>query len=57
MDGDVTLHDLATGKELRKLQGHQSRVSALVFTRDGKQLASGSADSTIVLWNVAEVKP
>jgi RNA polymerase sigma factor (sigma-70 family) len=56
-DGFIRLHDLASGKELRKVPGHLTRVSALAFMRDGKALASGSTDSTIVLWNVAELKP
>jgi len=56
-DGLLRLHDLASGKELHKVQGHLTRVSALAFTRDGKSLASGSTDSTIVLWNVEDLRP
>ncbi len=35
------------------LAGHQDPVNALVFSADGKMLASGSFDGTVKLWAVA----
>jgi WD40 repeat protein len=32
--------------------GHQTRITALVFTPDGKSLVSSSWDGTILIWNV-----
>jgi WD40 repeat protein len=39
-----------------KLQGHSSRVWFVVFSPDGKYLASGSLDKTVKLWSVESQK-
>jgi len=39
------------------LQGHLLSVSSVVFSPDGKLLASGSWDNTVILWEVATLKP
>lgn len=46
----IFILDAATGKELAILQGHQSLVVALEFSRSGDLLASGAFDSTARLW-------
>ena len=38
------------------LTGHTSEVYSVVISRDGKYLVSGSADSTIKVWNFKEEK-
>jgi WD40 repeat protein len=59
--GTIQLWDVATGKELGQLQGHQADVTALAFAADGKTLASGSGDTTILIWDLtpfaANAKP
>ena len=35
----------------RKCQGHHDTVSAISFSPTGRQIASGSMDSTIMIWN------
>jgi WD40 repeat protein len=50
----VLLVETATGKTLAEFTGHRGAVTALAFSPDGKTLASGSTDTTILLWNVAE---
>jgi len=35
----------------RKCQGHHDTVSAINFSPTGRQIASGSMDSTIMIWN------
>ncbi len=36
---------------IRTLKGHSSSVKAIAFSPDGKQIASGSYDDTIKLWD------
>ncbi len=49
----VKLLDPATGEERRDLAGHNDSVRCLAFAPDGKQLASGSADRSVIFWDIA----
>jgi RNA polymerase sigma factor (sigma-70 family) len=53
----VRLLDLRTGEECGRLKGHEADVWSLAFTRDGKKLISGSADSTALVWDAARLVP
>jgi WD40 repeat protein len=62
-DGPIHLWDLRNGKEQAVLQGHTGSVVQLVFSPDGKLLASaalrrrfGPADSTVRLWRLSDGK-
>jgi WD40 repeat protein len=46
------LWDVRTQKPLAELKGHEDAVNAVCFSPDGKVLASGSADTTILVWKV-----
>jgi WD40 repeat protein len=48
----VILWDAASGRRLRTLGGHHSWVLSLAFAPDGKTLAAGTSEYTIVLWDV-----
>jgi RNA polymerase sigma factor (sigma-70 family) len=57
-EGTIRLVDAATGKEIRRLEGHgrgsgTRSVTRIDFSPDGKTLASTGTDRTIRLWDVA----
>jgi WD40 repeat protein len=43
----VHLWDIATGNQLRTLEGHSQSITGVVFMPDGRSLASSSLDGTI----------
>lgn len=51
----VDLVDVETGRKLYSLPGHTEPIESLVFSHDGKILASGSQDGTVLLWDWEEV--
>jgi WD40 repeat protein len=52
--GVIHLWDVGANKELAELKGHRADVNALAFAADGKTLASGSADTTALIWDIHE---
>jgi WD40 repeat protein/transcriptional regulator with XRE-family HTH domain len=53
VDGKISFWQVADGKQLLTLQGHQSWILSVSFSPNGEMLASGGEDFTIRLWNVA----
>lgn len=51
---EVILLDTHTGKTKSLPTSHTESVHSVAFSADGKTFASGSHDSTIALWDVAE---
>ena len=49
----VDVWDFATGEHVRSLAGHSANVVTAAFSPDGSQLASGSADGSVRIWNVS----
>ena len=63
-EGELILWDVSTAintglsepevmTELRRLEGHTDQVNAVTFSPDGTTALSGSADGTLILWEVA----
>jgi hypothetical protein len=51
-DYSLRLVDAETGREIRRLVGHQAPVLALAIHPDGQWALSGAIDGTALLWNL-----
>ena len=53
--GDKTarLWEVASGREIAVLRGHEDAVSSVAFSPDGRTVVTGSGDKTARLWEVA----
>src|ERR1043166_183239 len=47
----------AHAQTIATLKGHQHTITSLAYAPDGKTIASGSKDETVILWDVAQKKP
>jgi RNA polymerase sigma factor (sigma-70 family) len=52
----IRLWDVASGKELRKFNGHAGGVRTAAFSPDGATLATGGDDGRVRIWDVATGK-
>ena len=53
--GEIRVWDAHTGEHLKTLEGHTGGVSSLSFSPDGKRLANGRTDGTILLWDFSNI--
>jgi WD40 repeat protein len=50
----ITVYDFESGEKTHAFKGHVRAVSAMAFSADGKTLATGSYDTTVLLWDVSK---
>ncbi len=49
----IWLWDMATRQVVARFNGHSAELRAMVISPDGKTLASGSRDRSVILWDLA----
>ena len=49
--GELFIWDAKSGQRIKTLEGHSNRVFSLSWSPDGKYLASGSWDYTVIIWD------
>jgi RNA polymerase sigma factor (sigma-70 family) len=55
-DNAIYVWNLTGNRPAGRVFGHNGYVSCLALSRDSKTLASASADSTVLVWNVAQIR-
>lgn len=51
----VRLYDWPRGKAVHTFMGHTAPVMVLQFSPDGKSLASGAQDTSVILWDLSKI--
>ena len=51
--GELKIWNMTTGEETHALLGHSNGIGSVAFSPDATRLASGSADQTVRIWDVA----
>ena len=52
-DPSVRVWELASGREVRRFDGHRAGIYSVAFFPDGHRIATASADATAMVWDVA----
>lgn len=54
-DVSISLWDLASGRRIKKMWGHEERIYSMDFSADGSLLVTGSEDCSVRCWDVRAV--
>jgi WD40 repeat protein len=52
----IQVWDLSTGKLMTQLRGHALFATVAAYSPDGKLMASGSRDTTVLVWDVEQIR-
>lgn len=50
-DNFLRLIETNTGKQIKEIRGHRSKIASVVFSPNGKTIATGSLDRDIKIWD------
>jgi WD40 repeat protein len=53
---EVFVWDLSTGAQLVSRPAHPAAIRSLAFSADGQRLVSGSADTTLLIWDLPSLR-
>src|SRR5262249_36595416 len=57
LQSPIYLWDCRSGKNLARLDGHQSSITGLAFTPSGNTLITASNDTTCLVWDLRKLLP
>lgn len=49
---ELKIWEFDSGDEVGTVEAHEARISALALSHDGRRVATGGQDKTVVIWNV-----
>lgn len=55
-ENEAILWDVESGRKRKTFRGHTEPVRTAIFSPDGRQVLTGSADSTAIIWDLATGK-
>jgi WD40 repeat protein/beta-lactamase regulating signal transducer with metallopeptidase domain len=54
--GSIRAWEVVSGRQLGQFQGHEGRIETVAFAPNGRALASGASDTTILVWDTTGLR-